>query len=307
MKNREFLPYDTFYGKLRSGNLLEAEYTDYFNLLKSALSTEKAVVKLKLSKPPPTGIENYQHLQRIWKQEPMSSFKNFLRWYNNKDVVSTLEARQKLIAFYDDKNIDMLKLSFTLPNLANICLHKSTDAKVYPFTEGDKDLLEKKIEKMLLVVHLSFLHGKLLLKKLLFKNQRTYANLLLGLTPAKYAPTRCVNPRGPVFIRVGIPIQKRVNSYLDKTRPAAFKKSSRLISNEQDQNMKLKASLQQADRRKLTASVLMAFVLIAALCLKPWATFTTFALVKSCVPLSLKKMFNVVARRESSMHWDDTI
>ena len=30
-----------------------------------------------------------------------------------------------------------------VPNLANICLHKSTDAKFYPFTEGDKDLLEK--------------------------------------------------------------------------------------------------------------------------------------------------------------------
>ena len=37
----------------------------------------------------------------------------------------------------------MLKLGCTLPNPANICLHKSTDAKFYPFTEGDKDLLEK--------------------------------------------------------------------------------------------------------------------------------------------------------------------
>ena len=50
---------------------------------------------------------------------------------------------QKMIAFYHDKDIDMLKLGCTLPNLANICLHKSTDAKFYPFTEGDKDLLEK--------------------------------------------------------------------------------------------------------------------------------------------------------------------
>ena len=37
----------------------------------------------------------------------------------------------------------MLKLGCTLPNLAYICLHKSTDAKFYSFTEGDKDLLEK--------------------------------------------------------------------------------------------------------------------------------------------------------------------
>ena len=72
----------------------------------------------------------------------MSSFKDFLRWYNNKDVLPTLEEMQKLIAFYHDKNIDMLKLGCTLPNLANICLHKSTDAKFYRFTEGKKDLLE---------------------------------------------------------------------------------------------------------------------------------------------------------------------
>ena len=55
----------------------------------------------------------------------------------------TLEANQKLIEFYHDKDIDMLKLGYTLRNLANICLHKSTDANFYPFTEEDGDLLEK--------------------------------------------------------------------------------------------------------------------------------------------------------------------
>ena len=73
----------------------------------------------------------------------MNSFKDFLRWYSNKHVVSTLEAMQKKIAFYHDKNIVMLKPGCTLPKLANICLHKSTDAKIYPFTEGQKDLLGK--------------------------------------------------------------------------------------------------------------------------------------------------------------------
>ena len=73
----------------------------------------------------------------------MKSFKDFLRWYNNKNVVPILEAMQKMIAFYHEKEIDMLKLRFTLPNLANICLHKSTDTSIYPFTETNKDLLEK--------------------------------------------------------------------------------------------------------------------------------------------------------------------
>ena len=80
--------------------------------------------------------------------EGMKSFKDFLMWYYNKDVVPTLEAMQKMIEFYHQKEIDMLKLGCTLPNLANICLHKSTDSKSYPFTESDKDLLEKIPEDM---------------------------------------------------------------------------------------------------------------------------------------------------------------
>ena len=51
----------------------------------------------------------------------------------------------------------------------------------------------------------------------------------------------------------------------------------------------------------------MDFVLFPTLCLKPWVAFTTFASVKSCVLLSLKSIFYLVAKRESSMHWDDTI
>ena len=80
MQNPELPPYGAFYSKLCSCNPLEAEYTDYFNLLKSGLTTEQAVIKTKLSKTPPTGIEIYHYLQQIWKQEQMSSIKDFLRW-----------------------------------------------------------------------------------------------------------------------------------------------------------------------------------------------------------------------------------
>ena len=66
----------------------------------------------------------------------------FLRWYSNKDVVPTLEAMQKMIVFYHDKDFNMLNHGCALPNLLNICLHNSTDANFYPFNEGDKDLLE---------------------------------------------------------------------------------------------------------------------------------------------------------------------
>ena len=78
----------------------------------------------------------------------MDYFPDFLKWYNNKDFVRTKEAMQKVYEFHDNKAIDMLILGCTLPKLANICLHKSTGSKFYPFTESDKDLLEKVRENM---------------------------------------------------------------------------------------------------------------------------------------------------------------
>ena len=255
---------------------------------------------MKLSKPAPTGTENYHYLQQIWNQEQTSSFSDFLRWYNNKDVVPTLEAMQKMIAFYHVKDIEMLKLGCTLPNLANICLHKSTDAKFHPFTEKDKDLLEK-IREDVFGAHLSFLHAKQLLMKLFYESLQTYANPLLELMPAIYTPTRSANPCPPVFIRIGISIQKPVDSHLDKARPVASKIWACLGFNVQDLVVKLKASKLQADRRKLVASVLMAFV-IARLCLKQWVAFITFVPVRSCAHLSLKKISNVALGEENSMN-----
>ena len=69
----------------------------------------------------------------------MSSFEDFLRWYNIKDV-RTLEAMQKKIAFKGDKHLDMLKLGCTLPKLANICLHNPTNVKFYTFTDGHRPM-----------------------------------------------------------------------------------------------------------------------------------------------------------------------
>ena len=78
------------------------------------------------------GLETYNYLKSIWEQEQMSTFWDFLQWYNNKDVVPTLEAVQKMIEFYHEKEINMFKLGCTLPNLAKICLHNSTNFKFYP-------------------------------------------------------------------------------------------------------------------------------------------------------------------------------
>ena len=78
----------------------------------------------------------------------MCTFKDFLRWHNNNDVVPKLEDMQKMVDFNHNKGIDMSKLGLILPNVANNCLHKSSNAEFYPFTESDMDLLEKIREEM---------------------------------------------------------------------------------------------------------------------------------------------------------------
>ena len=137
MKNSELPPYDAFFSIFRNMNPLGKDYSDYQTLLSSGLKVEEALSKMKLPKPPPSGQENYQYLLDKWNHENMCTFKDILRCYDNKDVVPTLESMQKMLAFYHKKEIDMLKLGCALPNLAKICLHKSTSAKFDPFTETD--------------------------------------------------------------------------------------------------------------------------------------------------------------------------
>ena len=69
---------------------------------------------------PPFGAENYSYLQSVCQNNEMQCFSDSLRWYNNKDVVPTLEALKKMIEFYHNNGIAMQKLGCTLPNLANI-------------------------------------------------------------------------------------------------------------------------------------------------------------------------------------------
>ena len=153
-----------------------------------------------------------------------------------------------------------------------------------------------KIEKILLVDYLSCLHVMQSLTKLWFGNRQTYANLLSGLMPANYIHIWCVSPCGPVFIRVGSLIQKPAGSNFVKARPAALKLWSCPIVKELELIVELETSIQQAGERKLTGLVLMGFVLIATLCLKPRVASTTLCFAKKCVHPLVKKKTNVAVR-----------
>ena len=143
MQNAEIPTDEAFYSKLCSCFFPETKYADNIKLLKSGLNKEKSFIKLKLRKPHPSKIETYHYFQQKENQEKIKSFKDFLRWYNPKDVVPFLEVRQKMIAFWTTKMSICSKLGCFLTNRANNCSHKQADANFYPFTEENKDLSNK--------------------------------------------------------------------------------------------------------------------------------------------------------------------
>ena len=59
LNNKEILPYNSFFSGLSNSNPLEKDYNDFQNHVNSGLTTEQAVVKLRMDRRPPTGAENY--------------------------------------------------------------------------------------------------------------------------------------------------------------------------------------------------------------------------------------------------------
>ena len=149
-------------------------YNDFENLPTSGLSSEQAVCKLRLNKIPPTGDENYPYLRSIWVSEGMRSSKDFLMWYNNNDVVPTLEGMQKMIEIYHQKEIDMLKLGRTSANLASI----NQQIKSFTLLVKATKTCWRRFVKIWLVVPPLSLHARLWLTKLLSANQRICASQL---------------------------------------------------------------------------------------------------------------------------------
>ena len=79
-------PAEAFFSKLNNFNVLDNEYKQYSQLLNQGVPVHDAMKKLRLKEVPKTREENYQELERIWAEEGMQTFRDFLEWYNVKDV-----------------------------------------------------------------------------------------------------------------------------------------------------------------------------------------------------------------------------
>ena len=232
---------------------------DYVYLLKSIVTIEQSVIKLNLSKPPSTGMESYQYMKQSWKQERMSPF--LLRLFNDKNVVSTLDAMQKLITFYHHKDIDLLKLGCTVPNLASIRLHKSTEVTFSPSTKREKDLLEE-IPDVVGCPPIVFTCKSVVDDTFIRKSTNICKSIVVIDASQPYHYSTCQLLTMSLYTRWDLNPETCIFTPHQK-RPVVLKILSCPVFKEEDRRVKLIASTLQANRRKLTVTALMDFVLIA--------------------------------------------
>ena len=74
--------------------------------------------------------EEYEYCQKVWKDNNMKKFKDFLVWYNNLDVIPFVEAIEKQRNFYSKNfNLDMFQDGLSIPGLAEKIMFQSAYKK----------------------------------------------------------------------------------------------------------------------------------------------------------------------------------
>ena len=114
--------YDALYSELKQKNVLE---------IRDRSDDDDDNNEDHMNDDIATGVERYQELQDIWQQKGMTTFKDFLIYYNNLDVHPFVEAVEKMQQFYFDHHIDLFKVAVSVPGIARRWLFKTAhDAKV---------------------------------------------------------------------------------------------------------------------------------------------------------------------------------
>ena len=123
--------YEAFYSTLKGNNVLHLEYIQW---LKSGGKTV-----------PKTGKEKYSDLLKLWQDRNMVCFRDYLEFYNNLDVKPFCTAINKMLEFYKERQIDLLKTTVSIPGVARQLLFNASQkygAQFALFDKSSKDLYE---------------------------------------------------------------------------------------------------------------------------------------------------------------------
>ena len=85
--------------------------------------------------------EDYVGCQEAWRDNGMTTLRDFLVWYNNRDVVPFLQAFDRQFAVYQQRGIDMFKQGISVPGLTLLYMFNDLPKKTYfmLFNEKNKD------------------------------------------------------------------------------------------------------------------------------------------------------------------------
>ena len=87
--------------------------------------------------------KDYEVCRKAWTDHDMTTFRDFLIWYNNLDVGPFVTAVNRLQRFYFDRNIDIFKIAMSVPGIARKMLFdtaRKEGAEFTIFDEKNKDL-----------------------------------------------------------------------------------------------------------------------------------------------------------------------
>ena len=87
---------------------------------------------------------DYAACQAVWGDNQMTTMRDYLIWYNNRDVTPFLDAIAKQAAFYRDRHIDMFKDGISVPGLSLLYLFNDLPNDTYftVFNRTNSDLHE---------------------------------------------------------------------------------------------------------------------------------------------------------------------
>ena len=202
----------------------------------------------------------------------------------------------------------MLKLGCALPNQANICLHKSTDAKFYPFKERDKNLLEK-IRKDVVGGPSMVFTRKAVVDETFIRKSANIFKSIVGIDASQLYPYSMCQPMPTgLYSRWALDSEtSRITPRQNKTRSFEIMVMSYFQRTRSE--CEIESFFTTGRQKKIDCFSVDWFCFHCNTVFEAMGCFHHFCPCQELrlslslsLSLSLKTIFNVVIRRESSMH-----
>ena len=212
---------------------------------------------------------------------------------------------QKAIAFYHYKDIHKLKLGCTLPSLANIYLHKSTDAKFYPLTPGKKGLLEEIWD----VVDCPFIvfTRKVLVEELFIRMSTSLCKSFVGIDAGQLYPYSMCQPM-PTGLYTRWDLDSETSIFTPRQSRTRSLENMVMSSFQQTRpDCKSESFYPTGRQKKVNRLSNDAFCLHRNTVFEALGCFNHFCPCQELRPSLSEKISNVAVRKKNSMERDEAI